>query len=129
MTCLIDRDLEGEFMLPMQDMMDLQGDGDGRVFTPERAEVDTEELISFVTQIVDSPYDPSRKPRAVMARTLVAYRLRLDGVSTTHIGWLIRKDHATVIHYTRMMEDALAFPQAFKELNRYWKAVMLKFPL
>ena len=116
-------------MLPMEAMMDLQGDGDGRIFNPDGTPVDAEELISFVTTLVASPYDPSRKPRPVMARELVAYRLRLDGVSWMQIGWLLRKNHATIIHYYHLMEDALAFPRAFKEINRYWKAVLLKFPL
>ena len=126
MTCHIDKEMEGEFMLPVEDMLDLQGDGDGRIFTPDGASVNAEELISFVTNIVMSPYNPSRDPKAVIARELIAYRMHLDGVGCTRIGWLLRKNHATIIHYIYRMEDALAFPRAFKEINRYWKAVLIK---
>lgn len=124
-----DKEFERELMLPIEDLLELQGRGDGRVFNPDGARVDTESLVAFVTDMLMSPFDPSRNPKAVMARVLVSYRLHLDGVGCNPIGWLLRKNHATIIHYYRQMEDALAYPRIFPDHIRYWNAILKKFPI
>lgn len=51
----------------------------------------------------------SRLQINVMSRSLVYYKLHKDGYSVSEIGRLLRRDHATVIHSLKKLEQDLEY--------------------
>lgn len=71
--------------------------------------------------------EPSRERRVVDARIILGYFLYREGLTNEKIGQLLGKDHSTVVHYRRLMADALSFPQTAPQLmllyNKFLKAI------
>lgn len=126
----MDKDFEGEMMLPMTDLINLQGGGTGvDVYEMVGNELATD-LIKFISVCFGaSPLCERRTPQATYARAVFSYRMRHTGMHLADIGRFIGRDHSTITHYIRMMDDALAYPRQFKEINRLWQKVTQRYPL
>lgn len=59
--------------------------------------------------------DKTRKRRIVDARRAYAKILRDVGFSYEHIGDSIGKDHATIIHYVKSIDDLLQYDSIFEK--------------
>lgn len=62
----------------------------------------------------------SRDPMDVWARTMVAYQMVGEGYTYAEIGRQLNKDHSTIVHLRHKMEDALAVPQAYRDILPIW---------
>lgn len=62
----------------------------------------------------------SRNRGSVLARSMVAFQLKCDGMNLTNIGKLMGKDHSTVSHMINKMIDIFAYPNLFYRENAYW---------
>lgn len=60
-----------------------------------------------------------RDTNCCIGRMLIAYKMRQEGFSLTQIGIVMGRDHATILHYQRKMEDVLHF--RFKMELAYWE--------
>lgn len=125
----MDKDFEGEMMLPMTDLLDLQGGGAGIMAREMIENRFAYELIDFISGIAVSPLCVKRTTRATYSRAVFAKRMRQMGLSLTNIGQLINKDHSTVTYYLKLVDDALAYPRQFIEINRLWNKVTQRYPL
>lgn len=63
----------------------------------------------------------NREPRYVWARAMVANQLIQEGFTTTEIGRLFGKTHSSICHLKDKMEDALRYPQYFKDIIPLWE--------
>lgn len=63
----------------------------------------------------------NRDAWCVWARTMVAYQMTLEGYSSGEIGRQMEKDHSTIIYLRRKMQDALDYPQAYKDIIPIWE--------
>ena len=62
-------------------------------------------------------FTEKEKSRAyVDCRTVVAWKLHEDGFTTGIIGSLMDKEHSSIVQYLRRMDNALEFPNAWKDL-------------
>lgn len=61
----------------------------------------------------------SKDRNFVIGRRLIAYQMRQDGYSSPLIGRLLGKNHTSVLHMERMMEDAIKFQ--FRPELTYWE--------
>lgn len=59
--------------------------------------------------------NPTRKRRTVDARRAYSKILRDVGFSYEHIGDSIEKDHATIIHYVKSIENLLEYDSVFEK--------------
>ena len=85
---------------------------------PNRCQI----LLEKMGQILGEPVQfKSRESKFVWARTMVAYQLTQEGFSLTETGRMIGKNHATIIHMRKKMEDALAYHYAYKDIVDIWK--------
>lgn len=79
-------------------------------------------LLEKMEQILGEPVKfDSRVTRFVWARTMVAYQLTREGYTLVETGRLMQKDHATIIHMRKKMQDALSFEYAYKDIVDIWK--------
>ena len=123
MTYHIDNEFERDLMLPVEDLLDLQGNIMPGAIHPQYRD-DAERLLSIVSRVADiSPTHGRRIRQAVQARTIVAYCLYRKGMGLSEIGRLLGKEHSTAYHYIRTMEFALEHPRQFSELIYIWKKV------
>lgn len=61
-----------------------------------------------------------RKALVVWARNFVAYQLHLDGYSLNKIGYVINRDHATVVHALEGVKNVLVFHRAYPREMEIW---------
>lgn len=62
----------------------------------------------------------NREAWCVWAKAMVAYRMLQEGYTHGEIGRQLEKDHSTVAHYKRKMEDALSLPHAYQDIIPVW---------
>ena len=63
----------------------------------------------------------SRDQGDVWARTMVAYRMIQEGYTLESISrQLYKKDHSVIINYKQKMENALAVPDAYRDIMPIW---------
>lgn len=62
----------------------------------------------------------SRESNHVWARTMVAFQMIKEGYSTPEIGHQMIKDHSTILHMKRKMQDALDVPSAYRDIIDIW---------
>ena len=63
----------------------------------------------------------SRDQGDVWARTMVAYRMIQEGYTLESISrQLYKKDHSVIINYRQKMENALAVPDAYRDIMPIW---------
>ena len=68
----------------------------------------------------EDPLSKSRRPAAVWARNIVAYRMSLDGYTQEAIAPVVGRDRCTVMHCIQRMSDALASPKQYPDEVAYW---------
>lgn len=112
--------------LPLEDIVELRdwlssiitSSNGGVVKTPLRCSM----LLGEMAEILGVDYISyvSRIPSHVWARTMVAYQMILEGYTTTEIGHQMEKDHSSVIHMRKKMQDALSLPWAYKDIIPIW---------
>lgn len=91
---------------------------DGRKRNPTRADI----LLDMMAQILGEPVQlKPRNPRFAWARKMVAYQLIREGYSTHEVGEMIGKDHSSVVAMKKKMQDALNYPQAYRDVVDIWK--------
>lgn len=78
-------------------------------------------LVTMAERVFLRRLSPGRTREDVMIRSFVAYRLHGEGYSTTRIGKMIGRDHATVVHMIRKMEDILAYPGAYQDESEKYR--------
>ena len=84
-----------------------------------------EELLSIARDIVGyGIMGDSRDLNPVIGRRLIAYQMRKEGYSSPLIGSLLRKNHTSVLHMARMMEDAIKWQ--FRPELTYWEEFQQK---
>jgi chromosomal replication initiation ATPase DnaA len=64
-------------------------------------------VIEFVGITEDDFASKSRKQPIVITKVIVSYCLLYMGVSNTMIGKIILKDHASITHYKKLVENDL----------------------
>ena len=75
-----------------------------------------QELLSVAEDVFDYKMKTSRRSAEdVMIRRFIAYRLRREGFSLAAIGHAIGKDHSTVFHLIKQMEDYFSLHWLYKE--------------
>ena len=63
----------------------------------------------------------SRDQGDVWARTMVAYQMIQEGYTLESISrQLYKKDHSVIINYRQKMENALAVPDAYRDIMPIW---------
>ena len=83
-------------------------------------------VLSCAELAVGQPLADVRDKNNTNIRSFVSFQLHMEGYSYTDIGRMMRRDHSTVIHLVRKMEDMLSLPQAYKqEINMYNKMLEL----
>ena len=63
----------------------------------------------------------SRRAEFVWARSILAYQLVKEGMTTSEAGRFLGKDHATIIYMRRRVEDALMYPKQYTDAIYIWK--------
>ena len=96
----------------------IASDQGGVVKSPLRCSI----LLGEMAKILGETYISlvSRIPSHVWARTMVSYQMIKEGYSTGEIGHQMMKDHATIIHMRKKMQDALDLPQAYRDILEIW---------
>lgn len=72
-------------------------------------------LKSIVEDVLDHKIDNSRHRLNVTGRMYIAYIMQQDGYSTAVIGKQMKRDHATVLHLLKQMNDMLSVPNFYKK--------------
>lgn len=81
-----------------------------------------QELLGMMEEIMGEPIPlKSRKADYVWARTMVAYQLTREGITTTEAGRMLGKDHSTITFLKEKMEAALTYSYAYKDVVDIWK--------
>ena len=62
-----------------------------------------------------------RDQEDVWGKAMVAYQLLREGFTLQAVSrMLYRKDHSTIIRYRQKMEDAIAVPEAYRDIIEIW---------
>lgn len=62
----------------------------------------------------------SREPAHVWGRTMVAYQMIQEGYTYCEIGQQLGRNRATITWLKYKMQDALAFPQGYRDILEIW---------
>ena len=80
------------------------------------------ELIRELWAVTGKTIDlDDRKAQFVWARAMAAYQMLREGFTTVETGRQMGRDHSTVIHLRRRIQDALDLPEAYKDIVDIWK--------
>ena len=61
----------------------------------------------------------SRKQEYVFARVLVSYCLLYEGISLSMIGKVVLRDHSSISHYKRLIEDDYVFQKHLRRFKEF----------
>ena len=79
------------------------------------------QLLRVATEILGHGIDSKcRDASCVIGRMLIIYKMRQEGYSSTQIGMVLERSHASVLNLERKMEDAFNYPEVFKIEIAYW---------
>lgn len=87
----------------------------------QRDEGRGDELMNLMKEIVGPIPRNSRDRLYVNARMIVAWQLRKEGYSLSYVGVAVKRDHSTVVHMTKKMQDIVEFPNAYADVIDIWK--------
>lgn len=74
------------------------------------------ELLSIAEDLFDYKMKTSRRDAEdVMIRRFISYRLRQEGFSLSAIGHAVGKNHSTIFHLIKQMEDYFSLPGLYKD--------------
>lgn len=79
---------------------------------------------SFMQEITGE--DPEKKTRIriyVTMRSMIAYRLSIEGSPLLHIGYVMDKEHSTIRHYINKVIDFFTYP-GFDSERELWDKFM-----
>ena len=62
----------------------------------------------------------NRDSSDVWARAMIAFQMLKEGYTTTEIGRQMMKDHSTIQHYKKKMEDVFSIPEAYRDILTIW---------
>lgn len=96
----------------------------------EKIARNTEERYNVVLQAAEEAtgwrLSTSRTAENSTIRTFISYHMHNEGFSYESIGRVMHRNHSTITHLVRKMEDMLSLPQMYKpELDMYNKMVEL----
>ena len=77
---------------------------------------------NIIESILGRALNDSRSREDVAGRMCIAYQLIQDGYSTTEAGKKIGRDHATVLHYKKCMENCKTYPKAYRTECDMWES-------
>ena len=98
--------------------------------TEMKAEIDamkgpvdrSDDYIDIMSELADVDItENSRRVNVSWPRYMVMYQLRKDGLSFAKIGRKFGKDHSTVIHAVKVVDDMLSMPRMYPEEIRLWR--------
>ena len=75
----------------------------------------------FIEAILGRSLNNSRKREDVAGRMCIAYQLRTDGYSTSEIGKMVGRDHATILYLCKQMEVCIAYPTSYRSEYDMWE--------
>lgn len=79
------------------------------------------ELLEVATSLLGFGIDSKcRDSSCVIGRMLIIYKMRQEGFSSTQIGLMLGRSHATILHFEKKMEDVFVYPEIFKIEIAYW---------
>ena len=79
-------------------------------------------LLGYMSRIYGREILPNcRDAWCVWSRTFVAYQMLIEGYSVSEIGRQMNKDHTTIIHLRKKMEDVFDLPQAYQDILPIWE--------
>ena len=78
-------------------------------------------LFSIVTDIMgDVVLSKTKERKAVIARRLIAYQMRLDDISYRKIGLCLNIDRTTASLSYEIMQRAFEYPKMYSQEIHYW---------
>lgn len=78
-------------------------------------------LLEIATEVVgDGILSRTKDFNCVMGRRMIAYQMRKEGFSLNQIGRRLNRNHTSVLHMEKMMDDIFRFPGVFKVEEEYW---------
>lgn len=81
-----------------------------------------QELIDMVCDIIGIDSIPdNRESMSVLARSLVAYQMYLEGFTTTYIGKIINRDHSTITALKKRVINMFEMPNFYPQEMVVWK--------
>lgn len=80
-----------------------------------------EQYKSIIESILGRSLNESRCREDVAGRMCIAYQLMQDGYSTSFVGKMVGRDHATILHYRKCMENCKTFPKAYRYECDMWE--------
>lgn len=78
-------------------------------------------VLSVAESVLGWKLTPQRSAHNTLIRAFVAYRLHGEGYSTTNIGGYMGRNHSSVLHLIRRMEDILSLPGVYREETTKYK--------
>lgn len=60
------------------------------------------------------------EPKSSLGRNMIAYQLRKEGYSSTHIGRLLKRNHSTVCAMIAKINDLIEYPNVFVDEETIW---------
>ena len=99
------RDLEGQLREELNKQRSLDE------IAAERYEL----IVSAAEEATGWKLSTTRCAESSTIRTFVAYKMRSEGFSYERIGKVMHRNHSTVAHLIKKMEDMLSVPNAYRE--------------
>lgn len=66
------------------------------------------------------------EPMSSLGRNMIAYQLRKEGYTSSQIGRLLQRNHATVVNMIAKIQDLIEFPNTFLDEEEIWNKFQLK---
>lgn len=80
------------------------------------------QLLEIAESVFDRKMRSGRDVYDVMMRRFIAYKLRKDGYTYSQISRVMGKNHSTIMHLVRQMNDYFSLPAMYKEdIKKYLK--------
>lgn len=91
----------------------------------DRPEEKGEERFNLLYKIVTEMFGNGilsgcKQYNLVLGRRFIAYQMHNEGYSWTEISRLLKKDHSSVIHMYKMMDDIFDYPEVFYLEISHW---------
>lgn len=81
------------------------------------------QILSVAEQTTKMKLTDTREAGNALIRSIVAYRLVKEGYHYTEIGTAMGRNHSTISHYVRKVENMLSIPVAYKREISLFKEI------